>query len=172
MRGLDGVALAAVASVLVSDFALAFWQPNPSQKQSERTAMFMELAYPGGLELLANYQSALNDCDIQLFTQTVNDNAWLIGFPKEYGHDFFGNRLFFEELCNSGASFNVEISPPSGTFWEDGYVLLTQVVGERANSDGDVTPIDEVISLVVRENEDGGRQIVHSHSSPLPITDD
>lgn len=75
MRGLVGFALAAAASALLSDFPSALHQPKANEKQSERTAMFLESAFRGGLELLANYQSALNNCDVQMFAQTINDNA-------------------------------------------------------------------------------------------------
>jgi len=141
---------------------------SDAQANDEFEINVLNHTFSGAGDLLDNLRDSINNCDADLLDQITHDYWVGIGLP--FTEDLTKPRTIrnFRDECEDGHTFNYEIHLNNVWYYDDGYVILFALRGNRIDREGNETPSNLHISIFVNVDDDGEHLIMHHHASESP----
>jgi hypothetical protein len=122
---------------------------------------------PSALQRLAQFEQVFEQCSAGLLDE-ITSEAWAgFGVHGQLSADKAGAISQFHSFCENGTTFNFEVTISRHWAFSQVHTIAAVFSGDMISAEGQLTPNNLRVTLIIAPDDTGAMLIQHSHLSAL-----
>ncbi len=122
---------------------------------------------PSALERLAEFEQVFEQCSAELLDEITSEKWAGFGVHGQLSADKAGAINQFLSFCENGTTFNFEVTINRNWAFNQVHTIAAVFLGDMISTEGQPTPNNLRVTLIIAPDDTGTMLIQHSHLSAL-----